>query len=291
MAILTGIVDFFTNNAPLLLLILAAILLLLIVLWAVTAVRRSNKWREKEFEYNRDNEMLKVRISELEKESTALHERETQLLSERDSILMDAHEKADDILQQTMDRIQKSEAQIRQNRIIASCCITDARRRISDLMIEVSKRLILEDGTLLDASEITPEAVALAESREKAAQADFERLTGAVEKPAKPAEPAPAPLAKDAFTPEEPAPETPAEPAPAAPAFDLSKPAEPEDAGDDGFDPVFPAINGAEKTPVDPEERFTIRPDVDTPEDEEAGAVHLTLDLPEKKSGQEDDAI
>ena len=98
-------------------------------------------------------------------------------------------------------------------------------------------------------------------------------------------------LAKDAFTPEEPAPETPAEPAPAAPAFDLSKPAEPEDAGDDGFDPVFPAINGAEKTPVDPEERFTIRPDVDTPEDEEAGAVHLTLDLPEKKSGQEDDAI
>ena len=137
-------IDFITNNAPLLFGITAAVLLLIIVLWIVISVRQGNKRREKDFEYNRETEMLKVRISELEKEATTLHERETQLLAERDSILMDAHEKADDILQQTMERIQKSEAQIRQNRIIASCCITDARRRISDLMIEVSKRLILK---------------------------------------------------------------------------------------------------------------------------------------------------
>lgn len=173
-------IEFITGNAPLLFGITAAVLLLIIVLWIFISVRQGNKRREKDFEYNRETEMLKVRISELEKEATALHERETQLLSERDSILMDAHEKADDILQQTMERIQKSEAQIRQNRIIASCCITDARRRISDLMIEVSKRLILDDGSLLDAEQVTPEAVALAEAREKAAKEDFDRLTGAV---------------------------------------------------------------------------------------------------------------
>ena len=221
--------DFFTNNALLLLLILAAIVLLLIVLWVVTAVRRSGKWREKEFEYNREAEMLKVRISELEKESTALHERESQLLSERDSILMDAHEKADDILQQTMDRIQKSEAQIRQNRIIASCCITDARRRISDLMIEVSKRLILEDGAVLDAEQISPEAVALAESREKAAKADFDRLTGITEPADEPA--APAAPAVEPVKPEEAPAEPEAQPEPAAPVFE---PAEPSFTENDG---------------------------------------------------------
>ena len=265
--------DFFTNNALLLLLILAAIVLLLIVLWVVTAVRRSGKWREKEFEYNREAEMLKVRISELEKESTALHERESQLLSERDSILMDAHEKADDILQQTMDRIQKSEAQIRQNRIIASCCITDARRRISDLMIEVSKRLILEDGAMLDASEITPEAVALAESREKASEADFERITGAIEKD------------EPKATHEEPAPEAPAAP---APVIDTEEPE--ETTAQEDFDPVFPNINGVEKREFNPDERYTLKPDVDPePEAEETHTVHLTLEKPRKAETSDDD--
>ncbi|MBR0465003.1 MAG: hypothetical protein IJJ23_11600 [Clostridia bacterium] len=193
-------IDFITNNAPLLFGITAAVLLLIIVLWIVISVRQGNKRREKDFEYNRETEMLKVRISELEKEATTLHERETQLLAERDSILMDAHEKADDILQQTMERIQKSEAQIRQNRIIASCCITDARRRISDLMIEVSKRLILEDGAMLDAEQVTPEAVALAEAREKASKEDFDRLTAAAAPAETAVEPDPAPI--DEETPE-----------------------------------------------------------------------------------------
>ena len=120
--------------------------------------------------------MLRVRISELEKEVAQMHEHEAQMLAERDSILMAAHEKADDILEQTMQRVQKSESQIRQNRIIASCCITDARRRISDLLIEVSKRLVIEDGNVLDAEQITPEAVEDAEREEKLAEADFARL-------------------------------------------------------------------------------------------------------------------
>jgi len=170
------LLDFITDNALVLVLSLAVLVILLIVIMIAINVKRSNKWREKEFENNRDTEMLKVRIGELEKEAAELHEHETQLLAERDNILMAAHEKADDILEQTMERVQKSEAQIRQNRIIASCTITDARRRISDLMIEVSKRLVIEDGAVLDAEEITPEAVQAAEAEEKIAANSFERI-------------------------------------------------------------------------------------------------------------------
>ena len=178
--------DFIQSNAVMLFCVMAAVIVLLIALWIAWAVKQSNKQREKEFNNNRDTEMLRVRISELEKELAQMHEREAQMLAERDSILMAAHEKADDILEQTMQRVQKSESQIRQNRIIASCCITDARRRISDLLIEVSKRLVIEDGNVLDAEQITPEAVEDAERAEKLAEADFDRLVddpSAVEKP------------------------------------------------------------------------------------------------------------
>lgn len=168
--------DFIQGNAIVLFCAMAAAIVLLIALWIAWAVKQSNKQREKEFNNNRDTEMLRVRISELEKEVAQMHEHEAQMLAERDSILMAAHEKADDILEQTMQRVQKSESQIRQNRIIASCCITDARRRISDLLIEVSKRLVIEDGNVLDAEQITPEAVEDAEREEKLAEADFARL-------------------------------------------------------------------------------------------------------------------
>ena len=168
--------DFIQGNAILLFFAMAAAIVLLIALWIAWAVKQSNKQREKEFNNNRDTEMLRVRISELEKEVAQMHEHEAQMLAERDSILMAAHEKADDILEQTMQRVQKSESQIRQNRIVASCCITDARRRISDLLIEVSKRLVIEDGNVLDAEQITPEAVEDAEREEKLAEADFARL-------------------------------------------------------------------------------------------------------------------
>jgi Na+/phosphate symporter len=168
--------DFVQSNAIVLFCAMAAAILLLIALWIAWAVKQNNKQREKEFNNNRDAEMLRVRISELEKEVAQMHEHEAQMLAERDSILMAAHEKADDILEQTMQRVQKSESQIRQNRIIASCCITDARRRISDLLIEVSKRLVIEDGNVLDAEQITPEAVEDAEREEKVAEANFTRL-------------------------------------------------------------------------------------------------------------------
>lgn len=168
--------DFIQGNAIVLFFAMAAAIVLLIALWIAWAVKQSNKQREKEFNNNRDTEMLRVRISELEKEVAQMHEHEAQMLAERDSILMAAHEKADDILEQTMQRVQKSESQIRQNRIVASCCITDARRRISDLLIEVSKRLVIEDGNVLDAEQITPEAVEDAEREEKLAEADFARL-------------------------------------------------------------------------------------------------------------------
>ena len=168
-------IQFIEQNALVLVLALAALVILLLVIFIAVSVRRTNKWREKDFENNRNTEMLKVRIDELEKEAADLHEREKQLLAERDDILMAAHEKADDILEQTMERVQKSEARIRQNRIIASCCITDARRKISDLMIEVSKRLVIEDGAVLSAEEITPEAVKAAEDAEQLAAGDFNR--------------------------------------------------------------------------------------------------------------------
>ena len=168
--------NFIQANALVLFCAMAAAIVLLIALWIAWAVKQSNKQREKEFNNNRDTEMLRVRISELEKEVAQMHEHEAQMLAERDSILMAAHEKADDILEQTMQRVQKSESQIRQNRIIASCCITDARRRISDLLIEVSKRLVIEDGNVLDAEQVTPEAVEDAEREEKLAEADFTRL-------------------------------------------------------------------------------------------------------------------
>ena len=178
--------DFIQGNAIVLFCAMAAAIVLLIALWIAWAVKQSNKQREKEFNNNRDTEMLRVRISELEKEVAQMHEHEAQMLAERDSILMAAHEKADDILEQTMQRVQKSESQIRQNRIIASCCITDARRRISDLLIEVSKRLVIDDGNVLDAEQITPEAVEDAEREEKLAEADFARLVDnpAAEQPA-----------------------------------------------------------------------------------------------------------
>ncbi len=168
--------NFIVNNAILVFCIMAALVILLVALWIALAVKQRNRQREKDFNTNRDTEMLRVRIGELEKEVAQMHEREAQMLAERDSILMAAHEKADDILEQTMQRVQKSESQIRQNRIIASCCITDARRRISDLLIEVSKRLVIEDGNVLDAEEITPEAVEDAEQKEKLAAEDFDRL-------------------------------------------------------------------------------------------------------------------
>ena len=107
-----------------------------------------------------------------------------------------------------MERVQKSEAQIRQNRIIASCCITDARRRISDLMIEVSKRLVIEDGNMLDAEQVTPEAVEAAEKEEQLASQDFAQTIAASDKtrpdaqseqPAQPSEPE-----KEAVSPEAP---------------------------------------------------------------------------------------
>lgn len=195
--------DFIQGNAIVLFCAMAAAIVLLIALWIAWAVKQSNKQREKEFNNNRDTEMLRVRISELEKEVAQMHEHEAQMLAERDSILMAAHEKADDILEQTMQRVQKSESQIRQNRIIASCCITDARRRISDLLIEVSKRLVIEDGNVLDAEQITPEAVEDAEREEKLAEADFARL---VDNPA-------AEQPSDAEKPEEQPAEAPAQPA------------------------------------------------------------------------------
>lgn len=167
--------QFIEQNALVLVLALAALVILMIVIFIMVNVKRTNKWREKEFESNRNAEMLKVRIGELEKEAADLHEREKELLAERDDILMAAHEKADDILEQTMERVQKSEARIRQNRIIASCCITDARRKISDLMIEVSKRLVIEDGAVLKAEEITPDAVKAAEEEERISAGDFDR--------------------------------------------------------------------------------------------------------------------
>lgn len=194
--------DFIQGNAIVLFCAMAAAIVLLIALWIAWAVKQSNKQREKEFNNNRDTEMLRVRISELEKEVAQMHEHEAQMLAERDSILMAAHEKADDILEQTMQRVQKSESQIRQNRIIASCCITDARRRISDLLIEVSKRLVIEDGNVLDAEQITPEAVEDAEREEKLAEADFARL---VDNPA-------AEQPSDAEKPEEQPAEAPAQP-------------------------------------------------------------------------------
>ncbi len=211
--------DFIENHALLLVLVLVALVILLIALLIAINVKRSNKWREKEFENNRDAEMLKVRIGELEKEAAAAHEHETQVLSERDSILMAAHEKADDILEQTMQRVQKSEAQIRQNRIIASCTITDARRRISDLMIEVSKRLVIEDGAVLDAEQITPEAVEAAEAEEKLAATDFQQALNGGETPEQPAEETQSeepeqPAAAESEANEEPGDEPAAEPAP-----------------------------------------------------------------------------
>lgn len=168
--------DFIQGNAIVLFCAMAAAIVLLIALWIAWGVKQSNRQREKEFNNNRDTEMLRVRISELEKEVAQMHEHEAQMLAERDSILMAAHEKADDILEQTMQRVQKSESQIRQNRIIASCCVTDARRRISDLLIEVSKRLVLVDDNVLDAEQITPEAVKDAEREEKLAEENFARL-------------------------------------------------------------------------------------------------------------------
>lgn len=128
--------DFIDRNAILVFCLMAALIVLLAALWIAWAIKQRNHQREKDFNSNRDMEMLRVRIGELEKEIAQMHEHEAQMLAERDSILMAAHEKADDILEQTMQRVQKSESQIRQNRIIASCCITDARRRISDLLIE-----------------------------------------------------------------------------------------------------------------------------------------------------------
>lgn len=193
------IIDFIQQNALVLVLALAALVILLLVIFIAVSVRRTNKWREKDFESNRNAEMLKVRIGELEKEAADLHEREKQLLAERDDILMAAHEKADDILEQTMERVQKSEARIRQNRIIASCCITDARRKISDLMIEVSKRLVIEDGAVLNAEEITPDAVKAAEDAEHLAAGDFDRaLNAAAGKADTPSDEAPAPRGDDA---------------------------------------------------------------------------------------------
>ncbi len=241
--------EFIESNALVLVLSLLAVVILLVVLLIAINVKRTNKWREKEFENNRDMEMLKVRIDELEKESAQLHEHETQLLSERDSILMAAHEKADDILEQTMERVQKSEAQIRQNRIIASCTITDARRRISDLMIEVSKRLVVEDGGLLDAEKVTPEAVEAAEAEEKVAASDFER---ALESAAEPAE--------EAEQPEEEAaePETAEEPEAAEPEETVTEETaeeEPEET------PEAEEEETAEETPVTPVTSPTPRSD------------------------------
>ena len=215
--------DFIENNSLVLVLALAALVILLIVIFIAVTVRRNNKWREKEFESNRSAELLKARIDELEKEAANLHEREKQLLAERDDILMAAHEKADDILEQTMERVQKSEARIRQNRIIASCCITDARRKISDLMIEVSKRLVVDDGDVLKAEEITPDAVKAAEDEERIAAGAFNRtLDAASGKP----EEAPSPSGDDAeFTP-------PAEPEP-QPQAEEEPPADDADDADE----------------------------------------------------------
>lgn len=152
-------IDFIQNNALLLWLITVGVLLLFIVLAIVIVVRRNAKWREKEFRHNSDTELLRVRINELEKENSKLQEREAEIANERDNIIMSAQEQADGILEQTMKRVHDSEALIRQNRLVAACCVTDARRKISDMLVEVSKRLVVEDGMLLDASELPKEAL------------------------------------------------------------------------------------------------------------------------------------
>ena len=71
--------EFIEQNALVLVLALAALVILLIVIFIAVNVKRTNKWREKDFESNRNAELLKVRIGELEKEAADLHEREKQL--------------------------------------------------------------------------------------------------------------------------------------------------------------------------------------------------------------------
>ena len=76
--------DFIQGNAIVLFCAMAAAIVLLIALWIAWAVKQSNKQREKEFNNNRDTEMLRVRISELEKEVAQMHEHEAQMLAEAD---------------------------------------------------------------------------------------------------------------------------------------------------------------------------------------------------------------
>ncbi len=195
-------ISFIQNNALMLWLITLGVLLLFIVLAIVILVRRNAKWREKEFRHNSDTELLRVRINELEKENSKLQEREAEIAAEKDNIIMSAQEQADGILEQTMKRVHDSEALIRQNRLVAACCVTDARRKISDMLVEVSKRLVIEDGMLLDASELPKEAL------EEAAEAQSEAPV--TEEPA-----AEEPAAEEPAA-EEPAAEEPAAEAPAA---------------------------------------------------------------------------
>ena len=175
-------ISFIQNNALMLWLITLGVLLLFIVLAIVILVRRNAKWREKEFRHNSDTELLRVRINELEKENNKLQEREAEIAAEKDNIILSAQEQADGILEQTMKRVHDSEALIRQNRLVAACCVTDARRKISDLLVEVSKRLVVEDGMLLDASELPKEA--LEEGTEEQSEAPVTEAPAEEEVPA-----------------------------------------------------------------------------------------------------------
>lgn len=175
-------ISFIQNNALMLWLITLGVLLLFIVLAIVILVRRNAKWREKEFRHNSDTELLRVRINELEKENNKLQEREAEIAAEKDNIILSAQEQADGILEQTMKRVHDSEALIRQNRLVAACCVTDARRKISDLLVEVSKRLVVEDGMLLDASELPKEA--LEEGTEEQSEVPVTEAPAAEEVPA-----------------------------------------------------------------------------------------------------------
>ena len=246
------------TNALVISLTLAALVILLIVLFILVNTRRTAKWRSKEFESNKEAELLKARIADLEKETQELHEQEKRLVAERDDILTTAHEQADDILEQTMERVQQSEARIRQNRIIASCCITDARRRIADLMIEVSKRLVIDDGTLQDPQEISPEAVEDAEAKESLAETEFVR---AIDRAASPT------------------------------AEDDSLPLDPETAGMEKPIGGEETASGGDVQPETPQEQpeETAAARTDIPEDQSGDSPDVVTDVPDGQDQSETD--
>lgn len=84
---------------------------------------------------------LAAQLQAKDKELAAMQEKLDSWGRERDEIVADAHRTAEHILSEAAQRLAESEEEVRKNRLVAASSLTDARRRISEMLLTAAGEL------------------------------------------------------------------------------------------------------------------------------------------------------